>query len=150
MYCCSWVNSIYLGQARSKIWFKMWIFYFLSLKQFSMLTLNMLNCFKDYEICIHISYHILDCIQQKKTKFTMEEPHMLPILYCQCHVCWCPGDFRSQGISRYGINPQSRNIPSPASEELRVKWMVWFGLVCYLVLLLIRGMFLLFRMTDWQ
>ena len=40
----------------------------------SLLTLNMLNCFKDYKRCIHISYHILGCIRQKKTKFTMEQP----------------------------------------------------------------------------
>ena len=37
---------------------------------------------------------------------------MLPILYCQCHTCWCPGDLRSQGISRYGIDQTSQNIPS--------------------------------------
>ena len=35
----------------------------------------------------------------------------------QYHSCWCPGDFRSQGISRHGIGPQSQNIPSPAPEE---------------------------------
>ena len=29
-----------------------------------------------------------------------------------------PGDFRSQSISRHFIDPQSRNILSPASEEL--------------------------------
>ena len=27
------------------------------------------------------------------------------------------GDFRSQCLTRHGINPQSQNIPSPASEE---------------------------------
>ena len=79
----------------------------------------MLNCFEDYEICIHISYHILDFIQQKKIKVTMEQPYVLPILYCQCHACWCTGDFRSQCISRHGIDLQSRNIPSLASEELK-------------------------------
>ena len=82
------------------------------------LTLNMLNCFEDYKICIHISYHILDFIQQKKIKVTMEQPYVLPILYCQCHACWCTGDFRSQCINRHGIDLQSRNIPSLASEEL--------------------------------
>ena len=29
------------------------------------------------------------------------------------------GDFRSQCIRRHGIDPQSRNMPSPASEELK-------------------------------
>ena len=41
---------------------------------------------------------------------------MLPIIYFQYYACWCLGDFRSQCISRYGID-QSRSIPSP-SEEL--------------------------------
>ena len=43
---------------------------------------------------------------------------MLSVVHSQYHGCWCPGDFRSQGISRHGIDPLSRNIPSPASEEL--------------------------------
>ena len=38
------------------------------------LTLNMLDCFKDYKICIHISYHILDFVPQKLTRFTEEQP----------------------------------------------------------------------------
>ena len=72
------------------------------------LTLEMLNCFKYYKICIHILYHILDSVQQKKTKFIMELPYMLPILYCQYHACWCSGDLRSQGISRHGIDQISQ------------------------------------------
>ena len=75
---------------------------------------------KDYKRCNHILYHILDFVQQKKTKFTMEQyyRYMLPILYCQCHFCWCHGDLRSQGISRHGIDQISLNVPSLASEEL--------------------------------
>ena len=37
----------------------------------------MLNYFQDYKRYIHISKHIFDFIQQKKTKFTMEQPYML-------------------------------------------------------------------------
>ena len=33
--------------------------------------INKLNCFIGFKRFIHISYHILDCIQQKKTKLTM-------------------------------------------------------------------------------
>ena len=77
----------------------------------------MLNCFKDYKRCIHISYHIFDFIQQKKPKFTMEQPYMLPILYCQNHACWCPGHLRSQGITNHSIDHISQNIPSLASEK---------------------------------
>ena len=72
--------------------------------------LNMLNCFKDHKRCIHISYHILDCIQQKETKFTTEQQYMLSVLYCQYHVCWYHGDLRSQGISRHCIHQTSWNI----------------------------------------
>ena len=54
-----------------------------------------------------------------KARFTVEQPYMLPILYCQYPACWCPDYLRSQGISKHGIDPQSRNIPSLASEELR-------------------------------
>ena len=32
---------------------------------------------------------------------------MLHILWCQYHSCWCPGDLRSQGIIRHGINLQN-------------------------------------------
>ena len=81
-------------------------------------TPNMLNFLKVYKRCLHISYHSLDFVQQKETKFIMEQPYILPILYCQYYACWCPGDFRSQGISRYGIDQISRNLPSPAQEEL--------------------------------
>ena len=86
------------------------------------LIFNMLNCFKDFKICIHILYHSLDFVKLKKTKFIMEQPYMLPSLYCQYHVCWCPGDFWSQGISRHGIDQRSWNIPSLASEELILAW----------------------------
>ena len=41
---------------------------------------------------------------------------MLSVLHS--HACWCPGDFRSQGIRRHGIYPQSWNVPSPAPEGL--------------------------------
>ena len=60
--------------------------------------------------CIHISYHILHFIQQKKTKLRIEQPYILPILHGQYHACWCPGDWRSQGISRHGIDKINRNI----------------------------------------
>ena len=82
------------------------------------LTHIMLNGFKDYII---ISYHILVFVQQKNTRFTMEQPDMLSILYCQYHSCWCPGDLRSQGISRHGIDEIIQNILSLAPEEFIIK-----------------------------
>ena len=72
----------------------------------------MLYCFKDYKRCIHISYHILDCIQQKKPEFTKKQPYMLPTLYCQCHACWCPGSLKSTVASKHGIDQMNQNILS--------------------------------------
>ena len=86
--------------------------------QKGILNLNMLKCFKDYKRFIHISYHILVVIQQNKAKFTMEQIYTLPILRCQYHACWCPGDLRSQGISRHCIDQISCNSLSLPSEEL--------------------------------
>ena len=78
---------------------------------------NMLNWVKDYKRCTYILYHILEFVPQKKTRHIMEQPSMLPTLYCQYQSCSCPGNFRSQGIIRHGIDLQSRYIPSPASDE---------------------------------
>ena len=50
---------------------------------------------------------------------------MLPILYCQCHACWCPGDFRSQGINRHGVISSIRRV-NPAGA-----WPVYTLLVCF-------------------
>ena len=61
---------------------------------------------------------MFDFVQQKKTKFTMELPYMLPILQCQYHACWCPGILWSQGISRHGIDQLTRKILPLASAEL--------------------------------
>ena len=80
------------------------------------LTFKVLNCFKDHR-CSHILYHILDFVQQTKTRFTIEQPHMLPTLYCQYHSCWCPGDLSRHGISRNGFDQISWNIPCLASEQ---------------------------------
>ena len=52
-------------------------------------------------------------------KLILEQQYMLSVPHSQYHACWCIGDFRSQCISRCGIYPQSQNIPSPVSEELR-------------------------------
>ena len=49
----------------------------------------------------------------------MEQPHMLHTLYSQYNAWWCPGDLSHQGISRHGIDPQSQNILSPASKEIK-------------------------------
>ena len=52
-----------------------------------------------------------------KMKFNLDQECILSGLHSQYHAWWCSGDFRSQGISRHGINPQSQNILSPAWEE---------------------------------
>ena len=42
-----------------------------------MLTLHMLNCFENYKRCTHILYHILDFVQQKKTRARFLSPFQL-------------------------------------------------------------------------
>ena len=78
------------------------------------LILNMLNCFKDYKIYIHILYRILDLALPKSMSLTLKQQCMMFVLESQYHACWCAGDFRSQSIGRHGID----HITSPASEEL--------------------------------
>ena len=46
MYFCYRVNFIYLGHAKSKTWFKIWIYLLQSLKQFSMLRVKCWGIFK--------------------------------------------------------------------------------------------------------
>ena len=112
MACCLMAPSHYLTQ----FWFSSMLQ--LQCSRNNELTLNMLNCLKDLKRCIHILYHILDFVQRKKNKFTKEQPYMLPILFCQYHSCWCPGDFKSQVINRHGIDQLSQKILSLASKEL--------------------------------
>ena len=50
-------------------------------------------------------------------KLTPEQQYM-SVLHSQYHVCWCSHDFKGEGISRHGIDPQSCNILFPASEDL--------------------------------
>ena len=59
------------------------------------LTLHMLNCFKDYQRCIHISLYILAFVQQNNTKFTMTQLYIMPILFRQYYARWRFGDIRS-------------------------------------------------------
>ena len=72
-------------------------------------------------------YHTLDFVQQKKTKFTMEQPCILPILYRQCHACWCPGNLRSKYILWISTLPErcSCNLKSMTSFpfETALGWM---------------------------
>ena len=82
------------------------------MKWIDTLTVNMLN----YKRHIHILNRILDLAWPKWMKLTLERQFMSSVL--QYHACWCSGDFRSQGISRHGINQINWNIASPASEEL--------------------------------
>ena len=86
-------------------------------------TLNMVNCFKDYRRYIHILNHILHLASFRYLKLTPKQQYILPVLLSQYHVCWCSGDFRSRSIIRHGIDPPKWNILSPSSEQLRY----WHG-----------------------
>ena len=83
------------------------------------LTLNMLDCFKDFQGHICNLNRIFNLAWPKLMKLTLEEQYMLPVQHSQYHACWSFGDLKSQSIIRYDIHLLGRNIPSPASEELR-------------------------------
>ena len=70
----------------------------------------MLNCFKDYKRYIHILDFIMDLALPRSMELTLEQKYMLFVQQSQYYACWCAGDFRSQGIGRLGIEPQSRDI----------------------------------------
>ena len=66
---------------------------------------------------------------------------MLFALHSRYHACWCTSDFRSQCIKGHGLVPQSRNIPYPASEELRMFndrliSVIWISIPAKMVLIL--------------
>ena len=70
------------------------------------LSLNMLNCFKDYKRHNHILNHILDLAWSKLMKLILEQQCILFVLHSQYHACRCAGNFRNQGTNRHGIDPQ--------------------------------------------
>ena len=69
------------------------------------LTVNMLNCFKEYKRYFHILNCILNLAWPKQVKLTLEHQHTLPVQHNQYHAYWCSGDFRSQSISRHDTDP---------------------------------------------
>ena len=50
---------------------------------------------------------------------TLEQQYMLSVLHNQYmyHAYWCSGDFRSQGISRHGIDHQK---PEYAAQHQKI------------------------------
>ena len=46
----------------------------------------------------------------------MEQPYMLPIPYCQYHVCWCPGNLKSQAINRTDNDQFTQSNPRSACK----------------------------------
>ena len=88
----------------------------------TVLTLDMLNYFKDYEWCVHISYHILDFVPQTDTKFTTEKPYKCPTLCWQYHACGRSDEFRARAPGAMVSTPQSRNTSSPASVVVVVSF----------------------------
>ena len=66
MYCCSKVNFTYLGQAKSKILLKMWLYLLQSLKHFSMLRVKVrTTCSMD---------RLVTCCDQMKTQMNWKQP----------------------------------------------------------------------------
>ena len=75
-----------------------------------------------------LNLSLLEFVQQEMTKFTMEQPYMLPILHWQCHACWCSGDFRSHGITRHGIitsNTVAQDLPCHILSHCDLSAIIW-------------------------
>ena len=70
---------------------------------------------KMFQRLLKMYSHFVDFVQQK-TRFTVWQPYMLPVLYWQYRACWCPGDLRSQGTNSHGVDQISLNVLSLASE----------------------------------
>ena len=81
-----------------------------------LLTLNVLNCIKDYKRWIHTSYHILDFFSTEEHQ--IHNAATLHAAYPMLSIPFLLMPWR-QGISRHGIDPHTWNILSPASDELK-------------------------------
>ena len=84
---------------------------------YSILAFNMLNC--SHIIKDVFTFRIILFVQQKMTRFIIQQRYMLSIMYCLHHSCWCPGNLMNQGIRKHGIDQISRNTPFLVSTELR-------------------------------
>ena len=93
------------------------------------LTLNMLNRFKDHIFSSFESY--LGFGFTPVDEITLEPQYTLSVQHSQYHACWCSGDFRSQGTNRHAIDLQSRNIPSPAWEKLMLNHNISHAMTVY-------------------
>ena len=77
---------------------------------------------KRNEICIFlfIFFNCLPWRPCKLLKFILKEKKSMFNIQCQCHTCWCPGDRRSQGINRPGID--SALVEYSGSSTQRVQF----------------------------
>ena len=72
---------------------------------------NMLNCFKDYQRCIYISYGMLDFVQQKKTKFrTLHVAYPILSISCLLMPWWLKSPGHQQAL--YWLNKPEYSISS--------------------------------------
>ena len=112
------------------------------------LTLNRLNCFKDYKRYIHILNHILDLVWHEYMKLTLEQQYMLTVLHNQYHACWCSGHFRSQGISRHRLTPKDGTLRLKHQKSKYIltiySWIKMYVLEWWTLYALTRVLFLLF------
>ena len=87
------------------------------------------------EFCIFCHFSMMRWHWWLKS-FPMEDKDMI-ILYNQYHGCWWPGDTRSQGISRHGIDLVCLEIFHCSHEKGWDK--VWTLFRCYFTCYLLLG-----------
>ena len=88
------------------------------------LTLNMLNCLKNYQRFVHILIRILVFAWPNYMKWTVEQQYMMCVLQSQYHACWCFGDFRSQCISGHSIDPAKAEYPVSSIRRVKVTTLI--------------------------
>ena len=85
------------------------------------LTLNMLNCFKDHKICIHILHHILDFVfNGRRPDLQWSNPTCCLSYTVNIIPADALGSQRARASAGKVLTPQSQNVLSPALEELTI------------------------------
>ena len=77
-------------------------------------TLNMLNCFKDYQRCIHIFYHILGFVHNRRSPNSQwSNP-----IYC---LCYTDNTMPADSLATLGAKAPAGMALTPRAEIFRIQ-----------------------------
>ena len=136
MYCCSRVNFIYFGQAKSKITFKMWMYLWWSLKQFSMIYFSHFTAAEEHQVRFAGQGLVCwkcriteDHLQHGEARETSSEPHLWlgRQMYCLTEPpqWYHPGGLRMNWNINFTLNCcQISDISHTLTKNLSVSHLV--------------------------